>query len=98
MRLVFLGSPPDAVPALQALHAAGHEIPLVVTQPDRRRSRRGAAVPTPVKVAAEELGLDVRTPERAREVVAELQAAGVDLGVVVAFGQLLPPALLAAVP
>src|SRR6266545_5758140 len=98
MRLVFLGSPPDAVPALRALHDRGHEIALVVTQPDRRRQRGTALVPTPVKVAAEELGVPVRTPHRSREIIDDVAATGAELGVVVAFGQLLPPALLAAVP
>ncbi len=97
MRLVFLGSPPDAVPALRALHDRGHEIALVVTQPDRRRQRGTALVPTPVKVAAEELGVPVRTPHRSREIIDDVAATGAELGVVVAFGQLLPPALLAAV-
>lgn len=98
MRLVFFGSPPDAVPALRALHAAGHEIPLVVTQADRRRGRGGALGPTPVKAAALELGLPVLTPDRAREVVDDVAGTHADVGVVVAFGQLLPPALLATVP
>ena len=52
MRLVFLGSPEAAVPSLKALIDAGHEIVLVVTQPDRRRGRGGDLIPTPVKAAA----------------------------------------------
>lgn len=98
MRLAYLGTPPDAVPPLRALVDAGHDVVLVVTQPDRRRSRRGGADPSPVRRAAEELGLPVRTPERAREVVDDLRASGAELGVVVAFGQLLPPAVLDALP
>lgn len=98
MRLVYLGTPADAVPPLRALHAAGHEIVLVVTQPDRKRGRGGALVPSPVKGAALELGLRVVTPVRASEVVDAVSDAGADLGVVVAFGQLLPPALLDAIP
>ena len=96
MRLVYLGTPVDAVPPLRALVGAGHEVALVVTQPDRRRSRGTGADPSPVKVAAMELGLPVRTPERAREVTEEVAGLGADLGVVVAFGQILRPALLAA--
>jgi methionyl-tRNA formyltransferase len=96
VRLVFFGTPVDAVPPLRALVDAGHEVGLVVTQPDRRRSRSGGADPSPVKVAATELGLPVRTPERAREVTQEVAALGADLGVVVAFGQILRPELLAA--
>jgi methionyl-tRNA formyltransferase len=98
VRLVFLGTPGDAVGPLQALVATGHDVALVVTQPDRRRSRGSGVDPSPVKVAAETLGLPVRTPERAREVVDEVSASGARLGVVVAFGQLLPPALLEALP
>lgn len=98
MRLVFLGSPSEAVPALRALHADGHDIALVVTQPDRRRGRGSDLVPTPVKAAATELGLPVLTPPRAREALDDIMASGAEAGVVVAFGQLLPPALLSAVP
>jgi methionyl-tRNA formyltransferase len=98
VRVVFLGTPADAVPPLRALHARGHEIALVVTQPDRRRSRRGGDEPSPVSVTARELGLDVRTPTKAGEVVEEVSATGATLGVVVAFGQLLPTRLLDALP
>ncbi len=98
MRLVFFGTPADAVPALRALHGAGHEIPLVVTQPDRRRGRGGSTQPSPVKAAAEELGLRVVTPERARQATDDVVASGADVGVVVAFGQLLPESLFTAVP
>jgi methionyl-tRNA formyltransferase len=98
VRLVFFGTPTDAVPALRALHAAGHDVALVVSQPDRRRGRGGGLDPSPVKAAALELGLAVRTPDRAREVVDDVVACGADVGVVVAFGQLLPAALFTAVP
>ncbi len=98
MRLIFFGTPADAVPALRALLGEGHDIPFVVTQPDRRRRRGSAAEPSAVRVAAEELGLKVLTPERAREVVDEVVAAQADVGVVVAFGQLLPEPLFTATP
>lgn len=98
MRVVYLGTPDDAVGPLRALVAAGHEVALVVTQPDRRRSRGGRADPSPVRRAAEALGLPVRVPDRAREVVGDVRASGADAGVVVAFGQLLPVPLLEAVP
>lgn len=94
MRVVFCGSPADAVPPLGALVEAGHEVVLVVTQPDRRRGRRGGPVASPVKEAAERLGLAVRTPTRAREVLDDVRSLDADVGVVVAFGQLLPPELL----
>ena len=98
VRLVYLGTPHDAVPPLRALLAAGHDVALVVTQPDRRRSRGAGTDPSPVKLAAEELGLPVRTPVKAREVVNDVRASGATLGVVVAFGQLLPVSLLEALP
>lgn len=98
MRLVFLGTPLDAVPTLRALVEADHEIALVVTQPDRRRGRGAGTAPSAVKEAALELGLPVRTPERALEVVDEVRDTGAELGVVVAFGQLLPEAFLESLP
>jgi methionyl-tRNA formyltransferase len=98
VKLVFLGTPADAVRPLHALVDAGHEIALVVTQPDRRRGRGGSVEPSPVKRAAADLGLTVRTPEKAREVVDDVRNTGAALGVVVAFGQLLPVALLDALP
>ena len=98
MRIVYLGSPADAVPPLRALVADGHDVALVVTQPDRRRSRGAGSDPTPVKRAALELGLPVSTPEKARDIVEDVRTTGAQLGVVVAFGQLLPVSLLEALP
>ncbi|HET9729649.1 MAG TPA: methionyl-tRNA formyltransferase [Acidimicrobiia bacterium] len=98
MRIVYLGTPDDAVPPLRALVDAGHDIAFVVTQPDRRRSRGAGADASPVKRAALDLGLQVRTPDKAREIIEETRASGAELGVVVAFGQLLPVALLEALP
>jgi methionyl-tRNA formyltransferase len=98
VRLVFFGTPADAVPALEALHAADHDVALVVTQPDRRRGRGSEPSSSPVRAAAETLGLRVLTPERSREVVDDVATSGAEVGVVVAFGQLLPRALLEAVP
>ena len=71
---------------------AGHDVALVVSQPDRRRGRGPATTPSPVKAAAVELGLPVT------DRVDDVAAAGVDLGVVVAFGRLVRPHVLAAVP
>ncbi len=98
MRLVYCGTPVDAVAPLRVLHAAGHELALVLTQPDRRRGRGSATAPSPVRAAADELGLPVLTPERAVDAVDAVRDTGAELGVVVAFGQLLPPALLDALP
>jgi len=98
VRLVYLGTPADSVPPLRALVEAEHEVALVVTQPDRRRSRGAGRDPSPVRRVADELGLAVRTPDKAREVVDDVRASGAELGVVVAFGQLLPVSLLEALP
>ncbi len=91
-RLVFLGTPEAAVPSLRALVTAGFDVVLVVSQPDRRRGRGGATSPSPVKAAAQELGLPVTDRvDDALEVRAEL-------GVVVAFGRILRPPVLDALP
>ena len=99
MRLVFAGSPDVAVPTLEALHRAGHEIALVITQPDARGKRGSDLHPTPVKLAAQSLGLEVITPvtASAAEVVERVKAAQADAGAIVAYGQILRPALLEAV-
>ena len=89
-RLVYLGTPALAVLPLQALHAAGFDIPLVVTNADKRRGRGGAMSPSPVKAAALDLGIDVSHD------VDDALAVGADLGVVVAFGRLIKPHVLDA--
>ena len=97
MKILFWGTPAYAVPSLEALVAAGHELVGVVSQPDRRRGRGKELVASPVKARALDLGLPVFTPERIRrdgECQAQLAALGADLSVVVAFGQILPPAVL----
>ncbi len=96
MRIVYFGTPATAVPPLEALVAAGHDVAMVVTQPDRKRGRGGSLVPSPVRRAAERLGLRTLTPLRASEVLDDVVALDAELGVVVAFGQLLPASLLAA--
>ena len=91
-RLVFLGTPDASVVPLRALADAGHHIALVVSQPDRRRGRGRQTSPSPVKAAALELGLPVTDD------VDDALAVGADLGVVVAFGRLIRPHVLAALP
>jgi methionyl-tRNA formyltransferase len=81
-----------AVPPLQALVAAGHDVALVVTRSDKRRGRGGELSPSPVKAAALELGLPVS------HAVDDVLGLGVNLGVVVAFGALIKPHVLAEVP
>jgi methionyl-tRNA formyltransferase len=83
------------VPSLRALHAAGHDILLVITQPDRPGNRM-KVTPSPVKVAAQELGLPVYQPEKIRDpdVVERLRSLAPDVMVVVAYGQIIPAAVL----
>jgi len=93
-RLVYLGTPAMAVPPLEALHAAGFEIPLVVSRADAKRGRGGALVPSPVKAAALELGLPVT--DQIDDVLGLGLDPALDLGVVVAYGRIIKPRLLDA--
>lgn len=88
--LVYLGTPAMSVPPLRALHDAGFDIRLVVTNPDTRRGRGAKTAPSPVKAAAIELGIPVS------HTVDDVLGAGADLGVVVAFGRIIRPHVLDA--
>lgn len=96
MKIVFMGTPDFAVPALQALAAAGHEVLLAITQPDKKKGRGKAVQYPPVKEAALALGIPVLQPVRIREEewIRRLQEYKPDLGVVSAFGQILPKEIL----
>ncbi len=99
MRLAFMGSPDFAVPALRALHAAGHEIAAVYCQQPRPAGRGQSLRPCPVHKAAEVLGLEVRTPRRLRTDMEAQQAfaeLNLDVAVVAAYGLILPQAMLDA--
>jgi methionyl-tRNA formyltransferase len=96
VKLVYLGTPDMAVAPLRALSAAGHEIVLVVTRVDKRRGRGGGTTPSPVKAAAIELGLPVS--HSVDDVLTAVREQGAELGVVVAFGQIIKPPVLGAVP
>jgi methionyl-tRNA formyltransferase len=99
MRLAFMGSPDFAVPALRALHAAGHDIAAVYAQPPRPAGRGQRETPCPVHRAALDLGLPVRTPARVRRDTAEhdaFAALGLDVAVVAAYGLILPKPMLDA--
>ncbi len=98
MRIAFLGTPDFAVPTLAELVAAGHEIAAVYAQPPAPRGRGQAVKPSPVQAFAERLGLPVRTPASMRdpEAIAAFQALDLDAAVVVAYGQILPAAVLDA--
>ncbi len=96
LRIIFMGTPDFAVPALQALRGSPHRVVQVVTQPDRPRGRGRQAAAPPVKTAALEMGLPVVQPESIRdpEFLQAVRTLAPDLLVVVAFGQILKPALL----
>ncbi|MFV0360039.1 methionyl-tRNA formyltransferase [Tropicimonas sp.] len=98
MRVVFMGTPGFSVPALDALLSAGHEIAAVYTQPPRPAGRGKKDRPTPVQARAEALGLPVRHPVslKPQAVQDDFAALNADIGVVVAYGLILPPAVLDA--
>ena len=101
MKILYWGTPEYAVPTLLSLHAAGHEIVGVVTQPDRRRGRGKHLMPSAVKVCAQSLGLHTFTPERIKidiDCQNELANLKADVSVVVAFGQILPKSVLEQPP
>ncbi len=100
MRIIFMGTPDFAVGTLEALIAAGHEIALAVTQPDKPQGRKQTLVAPPVKTAALSHGIPVFQPKRVREpsALAELKKYEPELIVVAAFGQILPKELLELPP
>lgn len=91
-RIVFLGTPEAAVEPLRTLVAAGHDVVLVVTRADKRRGRGSTLVPSPVKAAASDLGLAVT------DKLQDALEAGAELGVVVAYGRIIPPDVLEQLP
>lgn len=92
VRLAYLGTPAMAVPPLQALAKAGHDVVLCVTRPDKRRGRGGRTTPSPVKEAAIALGIPVSHD------LGDLSGSAADLAVVVAYGRIIPAALLDELP
>ena len=94
MKIIFMGTPDFAVGTLRSLAEAGHEITLVVSQPDKPKGRGHAMVPTPVKVVAEELGIPVFQPVKIREAKDVLEKTEADVCVVAAFGQIIPASIL----
>ena len=91
-RLVFLGTPDAALEPLRTLVDAGHDVVLVVSRPDKRRGRGGSLHPSPVKAAALELGLEVT------DRLDDILAVSAELGVVVAYGPIIPEAVLDRLP
>ena len=97
LRLIFMGTPDYAAPTLEALHAAGHEIVAAYSQPPRPAGRRGLELtPSPVHRAAERLGIPVFTPKslKGEDEQAAFRALGADAAAVVAYGLILPKAIL----
>ena len=92
MRVAFLGTPRAAVPALEALVKAGHDVQIVITRPDTRRGRGSATSPSPVKEAAQALGL------RVDHSLKELDTVDVERGIVVAYGAMIPARILDVIP
>lgn len=95
-RVVFMGSPEFAVPSLRALVAAGYDVVLAVSQPDKPAGRGGRMQAPPVKVAAEQLGIGTFQPVTMRDetVQERLRQAAADVFVVAAYGKILPQAVL----
>ncbi len=96
MRIVFLGTPEFAVPSLDALPTAGHEVIAVFTQPDRPKGRGNQLAQSPVKLAAASLAIPVHQPERIRrpENLDLLRSFEADLMVVVGYGQIIPQSVI----
>ena len=98
-RIVFMGTPEFAVSTLRTLVREGYDIVAVVTQPDRPKGRGQKLTPSPVKLVAEEGGLDILQPLRLDDdFVHTLAAFGPELLVVIAFGQIIPGKVLRSVP
>ena len=98
MRIIFMGTPDFAVPALNALVAAGHEVCAVYSQPPRPANRGKKLTPSAVHSRAEELGLEVRTPTslKTEDEQTAFAALNADVAVVAAYGLILPQAILDA--
>ena len=92
MRIIYMGTPDFAVPALVALAKAGHEIVGVYSQPPRPAGRGKALRPSPVQAQAEQMGIEVRTPVSLKdpEVQSAFAALNADVAVVAAYGLILP--------
>ena len=96
LRIVYFGTPAFAVPTLERLIASPHQVVAVVSQPDRPRGRGQRVQPTPTKAVAAAAGIPVLQPTRLKdpELAADLRAFAPELGVVAAYGRLIPDALL----
>ena len=100
MRIIFMGTPDFSVGTLEALVGAGHEVCLVVSQPDKPKGRGKEMQPTPVKETAMKHGIPVYQPKKIRdpECAEELRKYNADVMVVIAFGQIIPKEILEMTP
>ncbi len=99
MRIIFMGTPDFAVPTLNALVEAGHDVVAAYSQPPRRAGRGKSLTPSPVQARAEALGIEVRTPmsfKKDPEAVAAFAALNADVAIVAAYGLILPVSVLEA--
>ena len=98
MRIAFMGTPDFAVPSLNALVEAGHDVVAVYSQPPRRAGRGKKLTPSPVHARADELGIEVRTPINFKDEADRVAFAGLNLdaAIVAAYGLILPQYLLDA--
>jgi methionyl-tRNA formyltransferase len=98
MRIIFMGTPEFAVPSLDALVAAGHDVVAVYSQPPRRAGRGKSFTPSPVQKRADVLGIEIRHPVSLRNIAEQafFAALGADIAVVAAYGLILPQAILDA--
>lgn len=99
MRIIYMGTPEFAVEALDRIAKAGHEVVLVVTQPDKPKNRGKKLQPTPVKEKALDLGIEVVQPEKVKgnaEFLEKIKSVEAELAVVAAYGQILPEEVLEA--
>ena len=96
MKIIYMGTPEFAVPALETLATSRHEVSLVVTQPDRSKGRSGKPVAPPVKECAQKYGIPVFQPVKVRveEAVRRLEEENADIIIVAAYGQILPSSIL----
>lgn len=94
--IVFMGTPDFAVPSFKALVQAGHNLSLLVSQPDRKKGRGHKVQFTPTKIAALDQGIEVYQPEsiRGKEQIEKLSSLNADFFVVIAYGKILPPEIL----
>ena len=98
MRILFFGTSAFGIPSLERLVAAGEHVLVCVTQPDRPQGRGLAQHPSPIKTAARQLGVPVEEPEDLHAALPRFRELNADVGVVIAYGRLIPPALLQVPP